>query len=262
MNKYVAHIAYDGSSYRGWQKQINVVGVQQVFEQALSKVLNTTTSVLGCGRTDAQVHASQFFVQFKHANTLDESFVFIMNKVLPLGIKVYDVNLAEPNFNVQHNALARTYHYYFHLKQNPFINKYSSFYQYSALNMGKMQEALSLFKGYYDFYSFCKTPDRHPHTMVDISNAFIKSNRNQTMYCIKIKGDRFLKGMVRAIAYHVIEAGRGKMPITEINKKLQMAASYPNIQLAYPQGLYLAKVEYSEFDFDNHAEPVAALLND
>lgn len=262
MPKYLLHLAYDGSQFRGWQKQMNVPSVQQTFEEALSRVLNKQTSVFGCGRTDALVHASQYFLQFETDKELDKKFIFIMNKVLHQSIKVYDCIQVEKVFSAQNHALSRTYRYYFNAKNNAFLANYSSYYPLHDFSIEKMKAASHLLEGRHDFYSFCKTPDKHAHTMVNIFETDVKYNKSQGIYCLEIKGDRFLKGMVRAIAHHIIQIGAGKIELDAVREKLERAASYPNIQLAYPQGLYLAKVEYKEFDFEPIAEPIMFLFGD
>jgi tRNA pseudouridine38-40 synthase len=59
--RYFVHIGYHGTKYSGWQKHPGVLNVQEVLETALSGLLKTPIYISGCGRTDAQVHASQFF---------------------------------------------------------------------------------------------------------------------------------------------------------------------------------------------------------
>jgi tRNA pseudouridine38-40 synthase len=260
MPKYLLHLAYDGSQFRGWQRQINVASVQQAFEEALSRVLNKETTVFGCGRTDALVHASQYFLQFETDKELDQKFIFIMNKVLHQSIKIYDCIHVDKVFSAQNHALSRTYRYYFNVKNNAFLVNYCSYYPLHDLSIEKMKAACLILEGRHDFYSFCKTPDKHAHTMVNIFETDVRYNKSQGIYCLEIKGDRFLKGMVRAIAHHIIQIGAGKMELDAVREKLERAASYPNIQLAYPQGLYLAKVEYNDLDVDAFEEPLAALL--
>lgn len=260
MHKYVLHIGYDGSCFRGWQRQINVPNVQQAFEETLSKVINKETTVFGCGRTDALVHASQYFLQFETESELDDKFVFIINKVLPEAIKVYDIKKVEKVLSVQNHALSRTYRYYFHVKNNAFLAKYSSYYPFQDLSIKRMRAAASLFEGKHDFYSFCKTPDKHAHTIVNIFSAELSYNMDKWLYCLEIKGDRFLKGMIRAVAHNIISVGSGKIQLDETKRRLEFAATYANIQLAYPQGLYLARVIYKEFDFEPNHEPLWYIL--
>ncbi|MFY0674021.1 MAG: tRNA pseudouridine(38-40) synthase TruA [Bacteroidia bacterium] len=260
MQKYVLHIGYDGSQFRGWQRQNNVPSIQETFEQALSKVLNKTTSVFGCGRTDALVHASQYFLQFSYAKVLDEKFIFIMNKVLPPSIRVYDLAMVKHNFSVQNHAVSRSYRYYLHTKSNAFINNYSSYYSIEKPKISKMTQAASAFIGHHDFHSFCKTPDKHMHTMVNVYNVDLTFNRDKSIICIEFKADRFLKGMIRAIVHHIIQIGEGKMSLSDVSYKLQTAAFFPNIQLAHPQGLYLSEVAYDELDFESVKEPLWYML--
>nr|MBP8213587.1 tRNA pseudouridine(38-40) synthase TruA [Saprospiraceae bacterium] len=55
-------ICFDGTAYCGWQKQPNAPSVQQTLEERWSELFNIPVTLLGCGRTDTGVHASQFFV--------------------------------------------------------------------------------------------------------------------------------------------------------------------------------------------------------
>ena len=89
--RYFLHIAYNGNNYRGWQKLPGIVSIQLVIETILSQVLKETISVVGCGRTDAQVHASQFFFHFDIERELEIDLLFRLNNSLPHDIIVYDV---------------------------------------------------------------------------------------------------------------------------------------------------------------------------
>ena len=66
MKRYFIEIMYDGSNYHGWQIQPNSVTVQEQLEKAISTILNKKISVVGAGRTDAGVHAKQFFAHFDY----------------------------------------------------------------------------------------------------------------------------------------------------------------------------------------------------
>ena len=89
--RYFIHIAYNGNNYRGWQRLPGIASVQQVMELALSKILKLEIAIIGCGRTDSQVHASQFFFHFDTELTWDFDLVFRLNKRLPHDISVFDV---------------------------------------------------------------------------------------------------------------------------------------------------------------------------
>ena len=55
--RYKAVVAYDGTDYNGWQKQINGIGIQTVIEKALEKMLGHACEAVASGRTDGGVHA-------------------------------------------------------------------------------------------------------------------------------------------------------------------------------------------------------------
>ena len=73
--RYFIELSYDGSNYRGWQMQPNEITVQQVLEESLTTLLRRDTKVVGCGRTDAGVHAEQFYAHFDAENALDKPFL-------------------------------------------------------------------------------------------------------------------------------------------------------------------------------------------
>jgi tRNA pseudouridine38-40 synthase len=63
-NRYVLELAYNGTNYAGWQRQPNAMSVEEVVDTALSIILNEKIKIIGCGRTDAGVHASHYVAHF------------------------------------------------------------------------------------------------------------------------------------------------------------------------------------------------------
>ena len=60
--RFFFEIAYNGSAYHGWQKQKNAISLQEVISQKIQQFFNDPKlEIVGCGRTDAGVHARQFF---------------------------------------------------------------------------------------------------------------------------------------------------------------------------------------------------------
>ena len=58
MNTYRITVAYDGTAYRGWQRQENTeLTVQGILERRISEIAGKKTVVSGSGRTDSGVHA-------------------------------------------------------------------------------------------------------------------------------------------------------------------------------------------------------------
>jgi tRNA pseudouridine(38-40) synthase len=86
--RYFVHLAYDGTGYCGWQVQNNGDTVQGKLNFALSRLLSTTISTGGCGRTDSGVHATDFYAHFETGKELDEKFAFRLNSILPQDITI------------------------------------------------------------------------------------------------------------------------------------------------------------------------------
>ena len=53
MFNYQIIIEYLGTNYIGWQIQKNGPSIQQIVQNALSRVLNSKIKINGSGRTDA-----------------------------------------------------------------------------------------------------------------------------------------------------------------------------------------------------------------
>lgn len=226
----------------------------------MSQVLKHEVVVLGCGRTDAEVHASQYFLQFESNAHLDDSFCFVLNKVLPEAIRVYDLLQVDQDTNVQLDATKRTYRYYAHALPNPFLANASAFYPCDGFDVEAVKVALQLLPHQKDFRAFCKTPDRHNHTLVNVESAEAFATQQNQMLCIEISANRFLKGMMRALVHDLLLIAAGKLAIDSFKDRLVRAEAVSNIQLAYPQGLYLIGVEYSYLNVDNRPEPIADLF--
>lgn len=258
--KYFLHLAYKGTNYRGWQRQVNVVSVQQTIEETLSQVLKHEVVVLGCGRTDAEVHASQYFLQFESNTRLDNSFCFVLNKVLPEAIRVYHLLEVDANANVQLDAVKRTYRYYAHARPSPFLADLSAYYSCDGFDAETVNTALRLLPAQNDYRAFCKTPDRHNHTLVNVENAKAFVAQQNQMLCIEISANRFLKGMMRALVHDLLLIATAKLTIDAFEERLTKADAVSNIQLAYSQGLYLAGVEYPYVEVESRLEPMAALF--
>ena len=123
--RYFIHLAYHGGNYCGWQPQPGLPTVQLTLEQALSTLLRQPIAIVGCGRTDTGVHASDFYAHF---NVDDESIgkgvmenlVFKLNSFLPADIAIFDIFPVKENAHARFDATARTYQYHVSNRRLPF----------------------------------------------------------------------------------------------------------------------------------------------
>lgn len=246
--RYFFHIGYHGTRYSGWQKHPGVVNVQEVIETCLSKLLKTPTAVSGCGRTDAQVHASQFFFHADIEKEWDFDLLFRLNKLLPDDIAVFDIIPMTGLPHARFDAILRSYDYFIHTDKDPFLGGFSSFYDEKHLDLDKMAAAVKLLPLYNDYRAFCKMPDRIDHTICNVSQAALYIDKTGDRLRFQISANRFLSKMVRIIVGRLLEIGTGKMSVDQFEHHLISKQTPEIIIPAYPQGLYLSKVTYPYLD--------------
>ncbi len=243
-SKYFIHLAYKGTNYQGWQRQINGLGVQAVLEDNLSRMFKQKILVHPCGRTDAGVHASQFFCHTILENSWDFDAVFRINKMLPADIRVFEFIPVADEANAQLDVTSRTYDYYIHLTDHPFIADLSTYYSIDYDRIADMQAAAKLLTKYTNFRSFCKQPDLYPNTICEVSFSELTLDLTNTRLRFSITANRFLRAMIRMIVGNLVKVGQREMDLATFEKKLQ----HPTLSIApvfaYPQGLYLSKVVY------------------
>lgn len=245
--RYFLHIAYDGSKYRGWQRQADAKSVQETIENKLKQILKTKVTVYGCGRTDAGVHASQYMLHINLKEELNFDLKFRLNKNLPEDIVVYKVLPMEDKQHARYDACSRTYDYFIHFNNDPVLNKYSTLYEtekLKELDIESMKKAASLLTSGKDFMHFCKQPDIHNHTLCEVSFTKLCVNTTQTRIHFTMTANRFLRGMMRIIVATLMEIGLKKLALNEFQNMLTHNCEETEKQPAHPNGLYLSKVEY------------------
>lgn len=246
--RYFFHIAYHGTRYCGWQKHPDGKNVQETLENALSRILKIPVNINGCGRTDALVHASQYFFHVDIEQEWDFDLFFRINKLLPDDIAVFDIIPMQGLPHARFDAIQRAYDYYIHTYKDPFLNNFSSLYHEKNLDLDKMQAAAALLPQYNDYRGLCKGPDRQDSTICYISSAALFADNNGDRLRFQISANRFLSRMVRIIVGRLLEIGRGTMSVDEFEHYLINKETPKVILPAHPQGLYLSKVTYPYLD--------------
>lgn len=225
--RYFIILSYDGSAYHGWQIQPNALSVQEVVEEALSKILRFRVSVTGAGRTDAGVHAEVMPAHFDSEVPIGESGVFLnrLNSLLPKDIAARQIEVVNAEAHARFDALYRTYHYYLAGEKNPFSERYSCRY-FGSLDFDAMNVAASYLKEVSDFTSFSKLHTDTKTNICNVTEAYWEQCGGRMRFVIT--ADRFLRNMVRAVVGTLLEVGRGKMSFQEfvgvINSKNRCCA--------------------------------------
>lgn len=239
--RYFIELSYNGKAYHGWQIQPNAITVQEVLEHALSKLLQTKISIMGAGRTDAGVHASQMFAHFDLNRLIEENLVFKLNSFLPNDIAIHQIFHVHDEAHTRFDALNRTYVYKISQQKNVFNSEFA-FSLHNHLDVEAMNKACDILLTYKDFQCFSKVHTDVKTYHCNIMCAQWESKDDQLLFTIK--ADRFLRNMVRAIVGTMINIGLGKMNVENlhdiINSKDRGEAGFS----VPAHGLYLTKIEY------------------
>ena len=242
--RYFIELSYNGKAYHGWQNQPNAITVQQVLEEALSVLLNTKIEVVGAGRTDSGVHASQMYAHVDVDVELDISTLsYKLNSFLPNDIAIHDIYKVKDEAHARFDATSRTYHYKISTKKNVFNNDFA--YQLQLpLDFEKMNEACKILLQYKDFQCFSKSNTDVKTYNCNIMEAKWIYDHNELTFIVT--ADRFLRNMVRAIVGTMINIGLGKIEVKElisiIESKNRSEAGYS----VPAHGLYLMQIVYPE----------------
>jgi len=240
--RYFTELAFKGTNYHGWQIQSNALSVQEVFNAALSTVLRHQIETLGSGRTDTGVHARQLFAHFDSETALlPADLVTSLNSLLPQDISVIRVFEVSPKAHARFDATSREYEYHVHFSKDPFYHGLSTRINYKP-NFEQMNEAAALLPGSGDFSSFSKSRTQVKTNWCTIEFARWEEHGNQWVF--RIKANRFLRNMVRAIVGTLLEVGKGELSVSGFLEVIQ-SANRTRAGMSVPaEGLYLCRVEY------------------
>ncbi len=252
--RYFFHIGYNGTHYHGWQRHSNVATVQEVLEDRLKKVLKIPIGIVGCGRTDAGVHASQYFFHADIEPQWDYDLAFRLNKTLPAGIAVFDIVAMDGLPHARFDATQRTYDYFLHTYKNPFLNNLSAMYLLKNLRVDEMRKAVALLSKYKDYATFCTSPAKYVHTLCHVSAAELFINDKGDKLRFKISANRFLSRMIRIIVARLLKVGKGELSVDEFESYFLDTHKPIDVVPAHPQGLYLSKIVYPYLDIPPRTE--------
>jgi len=222
--RYKIRLSYDGSAFCGWQIQTTDKTVQGELEKALKMLSGTHVQVTGAGRTDTDVNAINYIAHFDISDEVRidaEHFCYKLNAILPKELVIHEISSSSEDFHARFDARSREYHYLIHFRKDPFSEKFSYRMRY-PLDMDKMNEAAAHLLGEHDFSCFEKTGGNNTTSICTITHARWETYRpthvellgfpyQEGDYIVfRIRANRFLRNMVRAIVGSLIEVGRNK----------------------------------------------------
>jgi tRNA pseudouridine38-40 synthase len=235
-------LAYDGTDFRGWQRQAGQRTIQGVVEDALARVLGEVPKLSAAGRTDAGVHARAQVVSFE-CDVDPARIQRVVNGVLAPEVVATGARVVRDGFDARFSATAREYRYRIDAGPvpNPFVARFV-WHHPGDLALAELRRAASLLVGEHDFASFCRRPPDDRHTVRDLERLSIVRNDNRVE--IAARANAFLHQMVRSLVGTLVAVGEGRVPagaMREILEARDRAAAGP---IAPPHGLTLERVIY------------------
>lgn len=246
MRNYLFKIKYDGFAFHGWQIQPNGVTVQECISDAIERIFGQKPTVHGCSRTDAGVHANEFYFNCKLETEMPcERAVYALNAVLPDEIAVLTCTHVSDDFHARFDCKGKEYIYIINNApmRDPFLLGRAYHYKYK-LDENFLSVQAKDFVGKHDFVSLCAAGSTVKDTVRTIYDFKVERDGDKVIF--KISGDGFLYNMVRIAVGTLLDISRGKIAAGSIPEILE-SKDRKNAGVTAPAcGLYLNKVFYGE----------------
>lgn len=237
-------IEYDGTNYAGWQWQKNEKTIQETLLKTIEQVIQENTKLYGASRTDAGVHALGQVANFKTTSNIpSQRLVHAINFYLPYDITVKHAVDVSESFHAQYCAKSKIYQYtLFNDWIRTSLNRHFCYMYGFKLDIDKMTSATKYIIGIHDFTSFTTKAWCEKNRIRTVKRLDIRKEGKYIYFTIEANG--FLYNMVRTIVGTLIEIGRGKIPVEDVEEILNSK----NRKLAGPtapaRGLCLIEVKY------------------
>jgi tRNA pseudouridine38-40 synthase len=238
-------VEYDGSQLHGWQRQHNAPTVQQHLEETLAKLLTHETPVVGASRTDAGVHARGQVASFRTERAIALHGVRRgLNSMLPDSIAVRDVVEVPADFHPRFSATGKHYRYTIltRSERSPLYH-HRAWHHPRPLTIEAMEEAARHLVGEHDFSAF-RCAGCSAKTTVRRVESIAISRPHPHLVEIDIRGNAFLRQMVRIMVGTLTEVGTGDRPASQVPEILA-SKNRPQAGITAPaHGLELMEVRY------------------
>ncbi|GHV07272.1 tRNA pseudouridine synthase A [Clostridia bacterium] len=234
-------LRYDGTNYHGWQTQKNLPTVCQTIAQAVERAVGHSVNLIGCGRTDAGVHAETYVANFRTDTQIPaDRLPFAIHT--PPDITVLDGHAVPDDFHATFSCVRKeyTYRFYHAERHDPFLRNRSLFWSY-PVSLDAWRSAAAEFAGTHDFKALRSEGTNVKTTVRTVYYCEVIEER-ENHFALKICANGFLYNMVRAITGTVLYKGLDKLnTVDEIFASRSRSAAGPTVP---PHGLYMTGVWY------------------
>lgn len=246
MRNLLFKAAFDGSAFHGWQQQDNAVTVQGELKKAWETLTGEIPNITGCSRTDAGVHAKEYFFNVRTESTIPcEKFpIALASAKLPGEISVISCKEVDYDFNARFDCVKKEYIYIFENTKipSPFNYRRTMNYKYT-MDVDLMNRAAKHFIGEHDFSAFCAAGAEVLSKVRTIYDAGVERDGDYVIF--RVCGNGFLYNMVRIMAGTLLYVNNGKILADDIPHIIENKDRTKAGITAVPDGLYLNRVYFS-----------------
>ena len=246
MFTYQITVEYLGTNFVGWQIQKNGLSIQEILEKVLSKFLKEKIKVIGSGRTDAGVHASEQSAHFKiKHNIIDKNnFINSINFFLKkYPISVLSIKKKSNKFHARHSAKKRIYKYFIINRRSSLVlEKNKAWHIKKKLNIKIMNEGAKMLIGTHNFSTFRSSSCQSKSSIKTLQKSLVKKKKNKIIFTFESKS--FLQQQVRSMVGSLKYLGEGKWNLNDFKKAFLSKKRKMCAPPAPAHGLYLVKIKY------------------
>jgi tRNA pseudouridine38-40 synthase len=243
MERYQIILAYDGTAFRGFQRQKGARTVQGEVETALACLSGQVQTLISAGRTDTGVHASgqvaAFNLDWAHS---PEELARALNALLPEDVAVIAAARVKADFHPRYQAVSRTYHYHIYCQpdRHPLKDRFA-WRVWPDVDLILLQQAAGKMVGTHDFAAFGSPPHRGGNTLRTVIRACWQQDAGGLQF--EVSANAFLYHMVRRMVFVQVLAGQNRLDMADLDRMIQQAQPQtPGIAPAH--GLVLVEVRY------------------
>ena len=246
MHRYQILIEYVGTNFIGWQIQSKGKSIQKLIQTKLSKLLKEKILLIGSGRTDAGVHATEQSAHFeckKEIQNLDKFIKSVNHFLNDMNISIINIKKRSINFHARFSAKQRIYKYVIlNRLSRPSIDKERGWHIIKELDVTLMKEGAKKLLGTKDFSTFRSSSCNANSPIKTMKSVKIKSNAGKIE--IQFKSQSFLQQQVRSMVGSLKYLAENKWNLKKfkfvIESKKRILCAPP----APAEGLFLEKVIY------------------
>ena len=245
-------VAYDGTSYCGWQVQKNGETIEGVLNRELSRLFDEEITVIGASRTDSGVHALGNVAVFDtEARMPADKMAYALNSRLPDDIRIQRSFEVPSDFHPRKTACVKTYEYRILNREFELPSeRLNSYFFRRRLDVERMKAACPYFTGEHDFKSFCSIHTQAETTVRTIYSLEVteqKLDSQGRLIRIRVTGNGFLYNMVRILAGTLIQIGLGAYAPEDVAAMLEARDRQAAGPTAPAKGLTLIGMRYPEY---------------